>query len=159
MTANENPGGDNPYREDPYETEGSNPYAAPVTYTERPSGNPLIIPAIFILVFASLYFLMFVLSLPQQIANMREIDTSTPRGMGEMFGQGLFLVGVICCSLLEAFGAVCMLRMRRYGFAMASAILALIPVCSPCFFLGIPFGIWALVVLSQAEVRQRFEKR
>ena len=148
---------DNPYATPPGDNP-SNPYVAPASYAPRPQGNPLIIPAIFILIFSGLYFLILLLSLPQQIADMRQADTGTPAGIGEVVGQGIFLFAAITCSLLEIYGATCMLRMKQYGFAMASAILSLIPFCSPCFVLGIPFGIWSLVVLAQSEVKSRFHK-
>jgi hypothetical protein len=54
------------------------------------------------------------------------------------------------------FGALKMMRLQSYGWAMAAAILAVIPCLSPCCCLGIPFGIWALVVLSKPEVKAAF---
>ncbi len=47
--------------------------------------------------------------------------------------------------------------LQSYGIAMTGAILAVIPcIGSPCCLLGVPFGIWALVVLSDAEVKGAF---
>jgi len=42
---------------------------------------------------------------------------------------------------------------------MAAAIVACVPFCSPCVVLGIPFGIWALVVMAKPEVRAAFQPR
>ena len=53
-------------------------------------------------------------------------------------------------------GAVKMKNLESYGFAMASAIIAMVPCISPCCLLGLPFGIWALVVLSDAGVKAAF---
>lgn len=61
-------------------------------------------------------------------------------------------------------GAAGMLKGRRYGLAMAAAVLALVPctssmLCCCCAgILNIPFGIWALVVLSRPEVRAAFRR-
>jgi hypothetical protein len=38
---------------------------------------------------------------------------------------------------------------------MVGAITAVLP-CGPCWILGLPVGIWALVVLSRAEVKEAF---
>jgi hypothetical protein len=40
---------------------------------------------------------------------------------------------------------------------LAAAIVALIPCFSPCCLIGLPIGIWALVVLSKPEVKSQFE--
>lgn len=66
---------------------------------------------------------------------------------------GLALQGVVI------FGAIKMRKLENYGLAMASAIIACIPCCgSPCYILGIPFGIWALVVLLDPQVSSAFRR-
>ena len=52
-------------------------------------------------------------------------------------------------------GAVSLLRMKSYSIAMAGAILALMP-CGPCCVINLPFGIWALLVLNDVNVRTAF---
>ncbi len=59
-------------------------------------------------------------------------------------------------GIIVLIGAVKMKRLESYGLAMASAILAMIPCTSPCCLLGLPFGIWALVVLSDTHVKAAF---
>jgi hypothetical protein len=39
---------------------------------------------------------------------------------------------------------------------MAASIIAMIPCVSPCCLLGLPIGIWALVVLMKPEVKSAF---
>ncbi len=62
----------------------------------------------------------------------------------------------IVLGIVVLLGAVRMKRLESYGLAMASAIIAMIPCVSPCCVLGLPFGIWALVVLSDIHVRSAF---
>lgn len=38
-----------------------------------------------------------------------------------------------------------------------AAILAMIPCVSPCCLLGLPLGIWALIVLLKPEVKAAFQ--
>jgi len=58
--------------------------------------------------------------------------------------------------LIGLIGSIRMLQMKTYGLAMVAAILTLIPCVGPCCCLGLPIGIWSLVVLSNAHVRQQF---
>ena len=48
-----------------------------------------------------------------------------------------------------------MLRLRSYGWAVACSVLALLPL-SAGFMLGVPMGIWALIVLNRSETQQAF---
>jgi hypothetical protein len=53
-------------------------------------------------------------------------------------------------------GAGKMKRLESYGFAMAVSIIAMIPCISPCCLIGLPMGIWALVVLLDPNVKAAF---
>jgi hypothetical protein len=58
-------------------------------------------------------------------------------------------------GILTIVAAVKMKRLRAYWLAVVAGILAI--VLSPAgFFIGLPIGIWALVVLSQRDVRTAF---
>ncbi len=67
--------------------------------------------------------------------------------------NGLFALAM---SVLVLIGAIKMQSLRSFGFAFAAAILAMIPCLTPCCVLGLPFGIWALVVLNKPEVKSQF---
>jgi hypothetical protein len=56
---------------------------------------------------------------------------------------------------LVIFGGLKMKNLESRGLAMAASIIALIP-CFACYCLGIPVGIWSLVVLSKPEVKAAF---
>jgi hypothetical protein len=58
-------------------------------------------------------------------------------------------------SGLVVYGANKMRRLENYGMAVAAAVLAMIP-CGGCCVLGLPFGIWALVVLNDPSVKAAF---
>jgi hypothetical protein len=49
-----------------------------------------------------------------------------------------------------------MRQLKSYGLAMVAAIMALLP-CTFGWILGLPMGIWALVVLMDPAVREGFE--
>jgi phage FluMu protein Com len=61
------------------------------------------------------------------------------------------------------YGALKMMRLQSYHMALAAAILAVIPfsclgngVCCPIWLIELGFGVWALVVLSDAQVKSAF---
>lgn len=77
-------------------------------------------------------------------------------------GAGLSLAlngSIILAHVITFYGAICMLRLRSYSFARASAILSALPCSTPLMLLGIPFGIWALVLLAKPQLKDAFASR
>jgi hypothetical protein len=54
------------------------------------------------------------------------------------------------------FGGLRMMNLRSYGLSLAAAILAIIPLLSNCYCVGIPLGVWAVIVLMDPNVKQSF---
>jgi hypothetical protein len=82
-------------------------------------------------------------------------------GVGAVFG----LLMIVLVFGLMIFGGYKMFRAESWGFALTGAILMVIP-CVYCgmglvgFFamaVGVPVGIWAIVVLSLSDVRRAFD--
>lgn len=73
----------------------------------------------------------------------------------EPFNLPLNLLALILSSLTLVAG-IKMLQRRSYGLVMAGVIVGMIPCLSGCCCTGLPFGIWALIVLSNEEVRKSF---
>jgi hypothetical protein len=65
------------------------------------------------------------------------------------------VVTVVVCGLV-VWGALGMLKLKSWGLAIAASFLALLPCVSPCCLIGLPFGIWALVVLFDKDVKAAF---
>ncbi len=87
-----------------------------------------------------LFYMFVVVSDPAGIpADEQEsyIAVNLVHGGLQLLGNGLIL-----------FGAFQLQTRQSKGLAMLGAILCCIPLCSPCMVLGIPFGIWALVVIN-----------
>jgi len=61
------------------------------------------------------------------------------------------------CFVLEGLiivGSIRMIFLKNYGLAMTAAVLSLL--CSVGVCLALPFGVWALVVLCDTDVRAHF---
>lgn len=72
-------------------------------------------------------------------------------GMGIVFGLIGIAIGVVIIM-----GALKMRALENYNFAMAATVLAMVPCISPCCFIGLPVGIWALIILMKPEVKSAF---
>jgi hypothetical protein len=68
---------------------------------------------------------------------------------------GVISLAIAAVNGFLLFGAIKMLRLQNRPMAMAAAIVAMVP-CQCCCLLGLPFGIWALVVLAKPEVKSAF---
>ena len=62
------------------------------------------------------------------------------------------LIFKVVPALLIFIGGLQMLRLRSYAWALAAAILSVVT----CSLIGLPIGVWALIVLAREDVRQTF---
>jgi hypothetical protein len=79
-------------------------------------------------------------------------------GMASMMGGGIGIVFAligIALSVVVWMAAVKMENLQSYNFALVGAIVAMLP-CTPCCIIGLPMGIWAVIVLAKPEVKSAF---
>lgn len=91
---------------------------------------------------------------------IEDLENKLQQNRGAMVMQNaveLAIGGLL--NLLAVFGGFKMRSLSSYGWSMAGAIVSLIPCATGCCCTGIPFGIWALVVLSRPEVKAAFAAR
>lgn len=150
--------------------DAENPYLAPTQYGEPPqrpfaAADPMAAsrvagPAIALIVTGALGLAANLFALVVNLIQLGGGMAVRPGDDVPIFlsgGVGVFSAGVgVVLSIVVITGAVKMKNLESHGFAMAAAIIALVPCISPCCFLGLPFGIWALVVLSDAHVKAAF---
>jgi predicted Zn finger-like uncharacterized protein len=82
---------------------------------------------------------------------IREFQKSS-RGPTALIGG---VIGVVYCGII-IFASIQMLNMRMWGFSLAGSIMSMINCFNCCCILGLPFGIWATIVLSDQEVKNAF---
>lgn len=87
-------------------------------------------------------------------------DELGPAGnVGNLVGGAMGVVSSVVGLVLAAFigwAALEMLKLRRWTVAVVASVLAMIPCVSPCCVLGLPVGIWSLIVLMSEEVKPAF---
>jgi GYF domain 2 len=124
-------------------------------------------PAVALMVTAILYIILVVASwilLSAFGPKLQQFYSEMPNGaqMQKMLQStnGPFAVAGdvlgLALSILILVGAVKMRSLRSYEFSITAAIVAMLPCVTPCCLIGLPFGIWALVVLTKPEVKSHF---
>jgi hypothetical protein len=61
-------------------------------------------------------------------------------------------VGILI-SLIIFYGAAHMMASQRYYLSYSCSVLAMIPLVSPLFIIGLPVGIWSIRTLKEPDVR------
>jgi hypothetical protein len=72
-----------------------------------------------------------------------------------VYGAVMSLIGLGVAGFL-VWGGLKMMRLESWGIALMACILAMVPCVSPCCLIGLPFGIWGLVVINDQAVKQAF---
>lgn len=62
----------------------------------------------------------------------------------------------IATNIVMLIGALKMMKVQSWGLSLAAAILVMLPCSSCCCLLGIPLGIWVIVLLNKPEVKAAF---
>ncbi|MFL5346069.1 MAG: hypothetical protein ACJ8AT_14870 [Hyalangium sp.] len=96
-------------------------------------------------------------------AQMEQVlaNPQIPEGARSMLAgmtKGGIFVNIIELVLggVTVFGGLKMKNLESYGLAMAASIIAVIPCIGSCCCIGIPVGIWSLIVLNKPEVKAGF---
>jgi len=67
------------------------------------------------------------------------------------------MIAFLTPGIVIFLGGLAMPKCKSHGLAVAAAILAMIPF-HPAFLIGLPFGIWALMILNKPEIQRAFAK-
>lgn len=142
---------------DPYEDE-------PPPVSRGAAAAQVSAPGLFLLITSSLTVGLLLLCIPFDLILLAQggplirregrIDPQTTILIRLMLAVVMLLLNAVI-----AYGAFKMRRLENYRLAQLAAVLAMIPLCGPCYVLGIPAGIWALIFLARPEVREAFDRR
>lgn len=127
--------------------------------------------AICLIVFGALMALLGVVNVITQAASggqTQQLPAEAPEWMKQAMKwqtdmPAAVQYGMAALSLLifalVILGGVKMLQLRARGLVMTAAILAMIPCfTSCCCVLGLPLGIWVIVLINKPEVRNQFDQ-
>jgi len=145
------------------------PLPAPSSSAARVSNPAQLVqgPGIVLVIVGALGFALHISSLLAHVIGWtlaRQPSTGNPeldRVMTFLSGGAGVAIDVLWLGLsaLIGFGGLRMIKLKNYGLCIAASVIALVPCLFPCCCLGLPAGIWALIVLSRPEVKAAFESR
>jgi hypothetical protein len=120
-------------------------------------------PAIFLMIVAGLGLAMAILNIAVEAlglggpnpfadpAKANDPDQQAAQRVGKWIGGVIQIVWV----LIVFTGGLQMKRLQGWGYVLFACIWAMLP-CNLLCLLGIPFGIWGLVVLNDEGVKRAF---
>jgi GYF domain 2 len=135
-------------------------------------GDAVRAPAICLIIYAAISLLNAIGSMVFSAKNITEMLTSSgmniPPEVRDMLGRFSTMSSAMiwaqtafnfALAAAMLFGAIRMLQLGSRNWAIAAGCIAVFPCGGGCCCLiGIPLGIWALVVLARPEVRDAFPK-
>ncbi len=147
-------------------------HTAPPAQTARtlggsPSSDPQIeaarqqvrVPATWLIVIGSLWSAVVAIGvLPLLAWLLPRAANQPPHGAFHVLNVTLAIVALVVLPLAMIVGALKMLRLTSYRWAVGAAVLALspFPFIPPTWLVTFPLGIWSLVVLSTPAVKRGF---
>jgi hypothetical protein len=148
----------------PYQSPFFGPEIAPKQSIRETVRGKVMAPAIFLLVVSLLGIAFSIFNCVfAMIADPPTIDPNAPEFLREMqlntvgpvaaVVQGLF----VALNTVILVGAIQMMRFRWWPWALTASILAMINFGTCCCVLGLPAGIWSLIVLFSQDVRTAFK--
>ncbi len=127
------------------------------------------IPSILLIVTGALGLAVGLFGIMQAAIGTNEVDPALLAGMppeqaelllqivqGAQSGGLVINFLVLATSAFVIFGALKMRKLESHGLAVAASVVALLPCVGPCCCIGLPAGIWSLIVLMKAEVKTAF---
>jgi hypothetical protein len=90
--------------------------------------------------------------------NLPAQNVEVMRALQSMSGTMGIVIGVIQIALAAFvfYGGLKMKALQQHTLCIVASIVSIIPCNCPCCCIGIPIGIWALIVLNKPEVRDYF---
>ena len=96
------------------------------------------------------------------LLNRRDIPfglSEDPEGVGRLLSAGsspVLTVIALAAGAVIFLGAQKMKALESHSWAMLASVVAMVPFVSPCCLIGLPIGIWSILILQKPEVKQAF---
>ena len=153
----------------PYNRPQHNHPQPPVQQPQNPFQQPqkpsemVVAPAIALIVVAIVGLLASAVSIFSALAIEPIIDPTDPPFFQQMQQNqsgplpAAIHSAFLLLNLVILIGAIQMVRFKMWGYSLTASILAMINIGTCCCILGLPVGIWSLIVLFQPQVKNAFE--
>ncbi|MEZ6096771.1 MAG: hypothetical protein R3C03_21525 [Pirellulaceae bacterium] len=128
------------------------------------SRGKIIAPGIALIVVGSLGLIMSIVSIFMALFGAPPaIDPTQPEWLQDLQrnGRGTFPAIIqgafVLLNIAIIAGGISMVRVKNWGIGLTATIAAMINFGNCCCVLGLPVGIWSLVILLQDDVKRAFE--
>jgi len=145
----------------------NNPYATPLGGGQKP-GSPansgkITAPGIALVITGGLGMIMTLFSIvwafvgpePPFNPDMPEFFREIQQGGRGPLAAAVQVIFIFVNAVIIA-GGVAMIRQSMWGLALAASIVAMVNIGNCCCLIGLPIGIWSLVILLMADVKAAF---
>jgi hypothetical protein len=144
-------------------TNVANPYqtASPTSdVSQKPqrSARQQLLPVAISLLVLSILHIIFGLCYFVFVYSVSAVPDADPLAIHTSTVLAMYVGITMLYCLLLASGAFSMMRQGSYMWAMTVCILSMIPILGPCYFFGVPVGIWGILVLRRQDVRDSFAR-
>ncbi len=131
----------------------------PLTNSESTSSSEeirqrLMVPGIGLMVTGGLTTLMGLMFIPALLFPGL-MGEQTPTDPLELIFNVFFMATTLILGIVMLHGSIKMIQLQSHSLSIAAGIAAMVPCY--CCLLGLPMGIWALVVLQDSEVKRAFK--
>lgn len=124
-------------------------------------------PAIALIVVAAVGLALFLLGTIENFMGVKPVTPSNLPPQWQAFferlaskhgpTQGMFDLFFAAMNGVVLFAGIKMMRLESHTFVAVACVLAMLPITvNCCCLLGLPFGIWGLIVLNKPEVKSHF---
>ena len=103
----------------------------------------------------SLLFTLLGTGIDLASANLGPSEEALASAMSGTAAVVFAVVGLLTAAFI-VYGSLKMKELESHSLSVAAAVVALIPCVSPCCLLGLPVGIWSLVLLVKPEIKAAF---
>lgn len=93
--------------------------------------------------------------LPLFFLLLTDPKASNPDGPNVVAIGGLMVLTLLIHAL-GFWGGLSMYRMQSFGLAVTSTVIGYLSFCGPCWMVGLPFAVWATVVLAGSGTHALF---
>lgn len=130
---------------------------SPAEPADASARGALLPVAVSLLIVSSLWIVLSLFGIVFFVAQALSADADLDNRRLNLTYAGYLCAEIFYCGLLIT-GAFSMIGRGSYAWAIATSCLACVPCLSPIYVVGIPIGIWALVVLRRPAVKAAFRR-
>jgi len=157
---------ENPYQPSSYQLPNQGPSNRGYGQGGKPfNSTKVVAPGIALIVVGVLGLLLSIFSVGIAVLGTPPAPDPTKTPFENSFQRGRYgptaaviQSGFIILNSVIIAGGIAMVRVKTWGLALTSTIIAMVNFGNCCCIIGLPVGIWSIVILFQEDVKRAFNR-